>query len=71
MTVNAMVAQLRRAAMFAGVDPKRLEPLATRAFLRRFSRGQVVFTAGEPGYQLFAVRTAACVSTCSRCTVHR
>lgn len=57
MTVDDMVAQLCRTAMFAGVDPGRLEPLARRAFLRRFARGQVVFTAGEPSDHLYVVHT--------------
>jgi CRP/FNR family transcriptional regulator, cyclic AMP receptor protein len=57
VTVDDMVAQLRRTALFAGVDPGRLEPLARRAFLRRFARGQVVFTAGEPSDHLYVVRT--------------
>jgi CRP-like cAMP-binding protein len=52
-----MVAQLRRTALFADVDPGRLEPLAGHAFLRRFSRGQVLFTEGEPSDHLYVVHT--------------
>jgi CRP-like cAMP-binding protein len=52
-----VVADLRRTALFAGVDPARLAPLAGRAFLRRYAAGQVVFTEGEPSEHLFVVRS--------------
>jgi CRP/FNR family cyclic AMP-dependent transcriptional regulator len=52
-----LVADLRRAALFAGVAPARLVPLAGRAFLRRYAAGQVVFTEGEPSEHLYVVRS--------------
>jgi CRP-like cAMP-binding protein len=52
-----VVADLRRTALFAGVDPARLAPLAGRAFLRRYAAGQVVFTEGEPSEHLYVVRS--------------
>jgi CRP/FNR family transcriptional regulator, cyclic AMP receptor protein len=56
MRVDDVVADLRRTALFAGVDRGLLEPLAGRAVLRRFARGQVVFTEGEPSDHLYVVR---------------
>lgn len=56
MAVDDVVAELRRTAMFAAVEPARLEPLAGRAFLRRFAVGQVVFVEGEPSDHLYVVR---------------
>lgn len=57
MTVDDVVAQLRRAALFADVDPSRLVPLARRAFVRRFAPGQVLFTEGEPSDHLYVLRS--------------
>lgn len=56
MTVHDAIADLRRTALFDGADPALLEPLASRAFIRRFASGQVVFTEGEPGDHVFVVR---------------
>lgn len=56
MTVDGVVADLRRTALFCDVDRGLLEPLASRAVLRRFARGQVVFTEGEPSDHLYVVR---------------
>lgn len=56
MTVDDMIAQLRRTALFADAEPGRLAPLAGRAFLRRFAPGQVVFTEGEPSDHLYVIR---------------
>jgi CRP/FNR family transcriptional regulator, cyclic AMP receptor protein len=57
VTTEDVVAELRRTLLFADADPARLAPLASRAFLRRFSAGQVVFTEGEPSDHLYVVRT--------------
>ncbi|HEV7186942.1 MAG TPA: Crp/Fnr family transcriptional regulator [Blastococcus sp.] len=57
MTVDDVVAQLRSAALFADVTPSRLVPLASRAFVRRFAPGQVLFTEGEPSDHLYVVRS--------------
>jgi CRP/FNR family transcriptional regulator, cyclic AMP receptor protein len=57
VTVDDMVAELRRTALFADADPARLIPLAGRAFLRRFGAGQVLFTEGEPSDHLYVVRS--------------
>lgn len=56
MTADDVVAELRRTALFAGVDPIHLAPLAAHGFLRRFAAGQVVFTEGEPSDHLYVVR---------------
>jgi CRP/FNR family cyclic AMP-dependent transcriptional regulator len=56
MAVDDVVEDLRRTALFAGVERGLLEPLASRAVLRRFARGQVVFTEGEPSDHLYVVR---------------
>jgi CRP-like cAMP-binding protein len=55
--VDDVVAELRRTALFADADPAQLRPLATRAFLRRFAVGQVLFTEGEPSDHLYVVRS--------------
>ena len=52
-----VVAELRGTALFAAAEPARLLPLARHAFLRRFARGQVVCTEGEPSDHLYVVRT--------------
>jgi CRP-like cAMP-binding protein len=57
VTVDDVVAELRRTVLFADADPARLEPLAARAFVRRFAAGQVVFTEGEPSDHLYVVRS--------------
>jgi CRP/FNR family transcriptional regulator, cyclic AMP receptor protein len=57
VTVDDVVTQLRRAALFADVTPARLLPLARRAFVRRFAPGQVLFTEGEPSDHLYVVRS--------------
>jgi CRP-like cAMP-binding protein len=57
VTVDDVVAQLRSAALFADVTPSRLVPLASRAFVRRFAPGQVLFTEGEPSDHLYVVRS--------------
>lgn len=56
MSVVDVIAELQQTALFAGVDGRLLEPLASRAVLRRFARGQVVFTEGEPADHLYVVR---------------
>jgi CRP/FNR family cyclic AMP-dependent transcriptional regulator len=56
VTVDDMVAELRRSALFADADPARLLPLAGRAFLRRYAAGQLLFTEGEPSDHLYVVR---------------
>ena len=57
MTVDETIAQLRRTVLFADADPGRLAPLASRAFVRRFSPGQVVFSEGEPSDHLYVIRS--------------
>lgn len=57
MTVDTVVAELRRTALFANSAPARLVPLAQRAYLRRFASGQVLFTEGEPSDHLYVVRS--------------
>jgi CRP/FNR family transcriptional regulator, cyclic AMP receptor protein len=57
VTVDDVVAELRRTELFVDADPARLVPLAARAFVRRFTAGQVLFTEGEPSDHLYVVRT--------------
>jgi CRP-like cAMP-binding protein len=57
VTEEEVVAELRRTTLFAAAEPGRLLPLARRAFLRRFARGQVVCTEGEPSDHLYVVRS--------------
>jgi len=48
---------LRRSALFAGIAASRLTSLASRAYVRRFAAGQIVFTEGEPSEHLYVVRS--------------
>jgi CRP-like cAMP-binding protein len=57
VTLDDVIADLRSTALFADADPPRLLPLASAAFLRRFSAGQVLFTEGEPSDHLYVVRS--------------
>lgn len=57
MTLDDVIADLRRTSLFADADPPQLEPLARAAFLRRFSAGQILFTEGEPSDYLYVVRS--------------
>lgn len=50
---------LRQVPMFARVEPAALAELEAAAFLRRLSRGQVLFVEGEPAEQLHVVRAGA------------
>jgi CRP-like cAMP-binding protein len=56
MTVDEVVADLRRTTLFAPARTETLRPLAARAFVRRFAPGQVVFTEGEPSDHVYVVR---------------
>jgi CRP/FNR family cyclic AMP-dependent transcriptional regulator len=57
VTLDDMITDLRRTALFAEADQHRLLPLARAAFLRRFAAGQVLFTEGEPSAHLYVVRS--------------
>jgi CRP-like cAMP-binding protein len=57
VSVDDVVAELRRTALFADADAPRLHPLARVAFLRRFAAGQVLFTEGEPSDHLYVIRS--------------
>ena len=57
MTLEDVITDLRRTALFAEADQHRLLPLARAAFLRRFAAGQVLFTEGEPSAHLYVVRS--------------
>jgi CRP-like cAMP-binding protein len=57
VTLDDVITDLRRTALFAEADPHRLLPLARAAFLRRFAAGQVLFTEGEPSAHLYVVRS--------------
>jgi CRP-like cAMP-binding protein len=57
VTLDDVITDLRRTALFAEADQHRLLPLARAAFLRRFAAGQVLFTEGEPSAHLYVVRS--------------
>jgi CRP-like cAMP-binding protein len=57
MDESKAVEDLRRSPLFAGVEASRLTALASRAYVRRFSPGQIVFTEGEPSEHLYVVRS--------------
>jgi CRP/FNR family cyclic AMP-dependent transcriptional regulator len=52
-----VAAELRGLALFRDLPAPALDQLASRAFVRRLSRGQVLFTEGEPTDHLFVVRS--------------
>ncbi|CAJ64471.1 Hypothetical protein; Putative CrP/Fnr-family transcriptional regulator (partial match) [Frankia alni ACN14a] len=54
---NEAVALLRATTLLKELDEEDLLRLASRAVTRRFRRGQVVFTEGEPGDTLLVVAT--------------
>jgi CRP-like cAMP-binding protein len=49
--------ELAQISLFAGMDAPELEALARHAFVRKLSRGQVLFNEGEPSEHLFFVRS--------------
>lgn len=51
-----IVDELAALPIFAGVPAGELAPLAAVSFPRRFGRGQIVFSHGEPGDHLFVIR---------------
>src|SRR5215217_3524186 len=57
MHVDGAIDDLRRSALFAVAGAASLRILASRAYVRRFSAGQIVFTEGEPSEHLYVVRT--------------
>lgn len=59
MTVAGAAAELSRTDLFAGVDPGVLVPLDAVAFVRRFSRGQVLWVEGEPSDHLHLIRAGS------------
>ena len=50
-------AELAQVSLFAGLDPAELNALARHAFVRRLSRGQILFTEGEPSEHMYLVRS--------------
>jgi len=56
VSVEDVIAELRRTTLFADAEPARLVPVAGRAFVRRFAAGQVVFNEGEPSAHLYVIR---------------
>jgi CRP-like cAMP-binding protein len=57
MDEHRAIDDLRRSALFAHAETSRLRTLASRAYVRRFAAGQMVFTEGEPSEHLYVVRT--------------
>lgn len=55
--VPDVVAELAQVRLFARLDEAALAALAGKVFLRRLSRGQVLFTEGEPSEHLYVVRS--------------
>jgi CRP/FNR family cyclic AMP-dependent transcriptional regulator len=56
MDVHGAIDDLRRSALFGVAGPASLRILASRAYVRRFAAGQIVFTEGEPSGHLYVVR---------------
>jgi CRP/FNR family transcriptional regulator, cyclic AMP receptor protein len=56
MHVDGAIDDLRRSALFGVAGPASLRILASRAYVRRFAAGQIVFTEGEPSEHLYVVR---------------
>jgi CRP/FNR family transcriptional regulator, cyclic AMP receptor protein len=56
MDVHGAIEDLRRSALFSLAEPASLRILASRAYVRRFAAGQIVFTEGEPSEHLYVVR---------------
>ncbi len=52
-----LAAELARIPLLAGLDTDELDVLASRAFVRRLARGQILFSEGEPSDHLFLVRS--------------
>ena len=57
MDVHGAIDDLRRSALFGVAGSASLRILASRAYVRRFAAGQIVFTEGEPSEHLYVVRT--------------
>jgi CRP-like cAMP-binding protein len=57
MDVHGAIDDLRRSALFGVAGPESLRVLASRAYVRRFAAGQIVFTEGEPSDHLYVVRS--------------
>lgn len=57
MDVHGAIDDLRRSALFGVAGPESLRVLASRAYVRRFAVGQIVFTEGEPSDHLYVVRS--------------
>ena len=57
MDVHGAIDDLRRSALFGVAGPASLRALASRAYVRRFAAGQIVFTEGEPSDHLYVVRS--------------
>jgi CRP/FNR family cyclic AMP-dependent transcriptional regulator len=57
MDVHGAIDDLRRSALFGVAEPASLRVLASRAYVRRFAAGQIVFTEGEPSEHLYVVRS--------------
>ena len=57
MDVHGAIDDLRRSALFGVAGPASLRVLASRAYVRRFAAGQIVFTEGEPSDHLYVVRS--------------
>ncbi|HKY94215.1 MAG TPA: Crp/Fnr family transcriptional regulator [Kiloniellales bacterium] len=55
MTADPRLAILGRHALFAGLAPRVLEELLAQAVARDLAQGEVLFRAGQPGGQLYAV----------------
>ena len=52
-----VLAELSQVRLFAGLGDTALAALASKAFVRRLARGQVLFTEGEPSSHLYVVRS--------------
>jgi CRP-like cAMP-binding protein len=57
--VSAVAEELGRVAVFSDLPAPALTQLASRAHTRRLSRGQVLFSQGEPTEHLFVVRSGS------------
>jgi CRP/FNR family cyclic AMP-dependent transcriptional regulator len=56
MDVQGAIDDLRRSPLFGVAGPTSLRILASRAYVRRFAAGQILFTEGEPSEHLYVVR---------------
>jgi CRP-like cAMP-binding protein len=56
---NARLSSLRDHPLFRDLDPIALDELCRYANVRKFRRGAVIFSKGDPGHSLFAVASGS------------